>query len=368
MGRRISALPDDGRPLTGFALGLRALHERAGAPSLTELARKTGYDQPRLSELFNAKKVPGQDLVRDVVQALGGDTEAWLVRLKSARHAEEEFQAASARQGDTPEARLARLEQENRRLRALTAHPDSVIAQAKAADEAAAARIDRAAALEAQARSVLSEAMDQIRHAHERLPEVERQAESLLADARAKADQYVLLGRMEHDKIVDEANDRADAIHRKAQQEAAALKQRSIEDAKLHREKAAASTDRMLTEVDLLRGEAEQAVQLARTQRLSMERRAKIEIERLVRSVQERLDAAGAVQEAQLLEILLQDFNINENQGEVKGRHARRPAEPTASASTSAELDVGIPHQNREPADADEEETGLPWGFPHAKE
>ncbi|MFF9410774.1 hypothetical protein ACF1B0_35425 [Streptomyces anandii] len=47
------------------------------------------------------------------------------------------------------------------------------------------------------------------------------------------------------------------------------------EDAGLHREKAAVSTDRMRTEVELLRGEAEQAVQLARTQRLSRERRGK---------------------------------------------------------------------------------------------
>ncbi|MER5195006.1 helix-turn-helix domain-containing protein [Streptomyces sp. NPDC002755] len=367
MGRSINVLPDDGRPLTGFALALRTLRESAGSPSLTRLAKRTGYAQPRLSELFNARRVPHDDLVHDVVQALGGDTQAWLARLKTLREAEVEFQAAAARQGDTPEARSARLEYENQRLLALTLHPDSVIAQAKAASETATARMERAAALEAQARSVLSEAMDQVQQAHERLPDVERQAESILAEARAKADQYVLLARVEHDQIVQEANDRADAVRRKAQQEASVLKQRAIEDAKAHREKAAAQTDRMLEEVDLLRSGAEQAVQFSTTQRSNMERRAKIEIERLVRAVQKRLNAVGAPEEAQLLEFLLLDFNINESHSEVKGRHARRRPETGPTASSTAENGAAVPGQNSGPGDADDEQPWKPWGFPQQK-
>ncbi|MDH6222362.1 transcriptional regulator with XRE-family HTH domain [Streptomyces pseudovenezuelae] len=207
MGRRVNALPDDGRPLTGFALRLRALRDKAGSPSLTELAEMTGYGQPRLSELFNAKRMPSNDLVRDVVQALGGDDASWLVQLKALREAEDEFQAATAREGDTLEAQVARLEYENKKLLALTFHPDSVIAQAKAATEVAAARIDRATALEAQARSVLAEALDQIRQAHERLPAVERQAESILGDARAEADRIALVGRTDREQIIHEANE-----------------------------------------------------------------------------------------------------------------------------------------------------------------
>ncbi|MFJ7075107.1 helix-turn-helix domain-containing protein [Streptomyces sp. NPDC098781] len=365
MGRRINVLPDDGRPLTGFALALRALRENSGSPSLTRLAKKTGYAQPRLSELFNARRVPHDDLVHDVVQALGGDPQAWLARLKTLREAEEEFQAAAERQGDSPEARLARLEYENKRLLTLTLHPDSVIAQANSAAEAAAARMERATALEAQARSVLSEAMAQVQQAHERMPDVERQAESILAEARAKADRHVLLARMEHDQIVQEANDRADAVRRKAQQEASALKQRAIEDAKAHREKAAAQTDRMLSEVDLLRGEAEQAVQRSETQRSNMERRAKIEIERLVRAVQKGLDTVGAAEEAHLLELLLIDFNINESHTEVKGRHARRQPETGPATDSPAQVaEAAIPGQAPQPVDADDAQLWRPWGFP----
>ncbi|MFJ4784517.1 helix-turn-helix domain-containing protein [Streptomyces sp. NPDC088794] len=368
MGRRVNALPDDGRPLTGFALRLRALREKAGSPSLTELAELTGYGQPRLSELFNAKRMPSDDLVCDVVQALGGDDAAWLVQLKALREAEDEFQAVTARDGDTLEAQVARLEFENKRLLALTFHPDSVIAQAKAATEAAAARIDKATALEAQARSVLAEALDQTRQAHERLPAVERQAESILGDARAEADRHALLGRSERDQITLEANDRADAIRRKAQQEASALKQRAIESAREHREKAAAATDRMLKEVDLLRAEAEQAVQLAQAQRSNMERRAKIEIERLVRAVQKRLEEVGAREETELLELLLLDFNINDSHDGVIGRHARRPVESAPSPAPSADTGTVIPEQARGISEEDAEQPWLPWGFPPSKE
>jgi vacuolar-type H+-ATPase subunit H len=338
MGRRISALPDDGRPLTGLALGLRDLWDRAGAPAtMLELAKRAGYPQPRLSELFNARKVPSDELLDDVVQALNGDSAAWLVRLQTVRVAEAEYQAAAARQGDSLEAKLARLEEENKRLLAMTTHPESVIAQAKAADEAAAARTVGASALEARARALLTDATDQFRQLHERMPTVQRQADSIIADARAVADRCLLDGRTEQAQIVQEANDRAEAIIRKSLQEASALRQR--------------------------RSEAEQFLQQAETRRSNMETRAKIEIERIAQEASKRLEAAGADREVEMLELLLRDFNINDSHTQVRGRHARRPAISIPSPSRDARAYVPQPRETL--AEPDQARRWSPrWGVP----
>jgi hypothetical protein len=364
MGRRISALPDDGRPLTGLALGLRDLWDRAGAPAtMLELAKRAGYPQPRLSELFNARKVPSDELLDDVVQALNGDSAAWLVRLQTVRVAEAEYQAAAARQGDSLEAKLARLEEENKRLLAMTTHPESVIAQAKAADEAAAARTVGASALEARARALLTDATDQFRQLHERMPTVQRQADSIIADARAVADRCLLDGRTEQAQIVQEANDRAEAIIRKSLQEASALKQRTIRETKAQREKAAASVDRLLKGADQLRSEAEQFLQQAETRRSNMETRAKIEIERIVQEASKRLEAAGADREVEMLELLLRDFNINDSHTQVRGRHARRPAINIPTPSRDARAYVPQPRETL--AEPDQARRWSPrWGVP----
>ncbi|MER5381795.1 helix-turn-helix transcriptional regulator [Streptomyces sp. NPDC002688] len=364
MGRKVSALQDDGRPLTGFVLSLRDLWAEAGAPeTMKELAARVGYSQPRLSELFNARKVPSDDLLGDVVQALKGDSAVWLVRLKALRVAEERFQAAASRQGDSLEARIARLEEEKKRLLTLTTHPESVIAQAKAADEAAAARALGASNLEAQARALLTEAIDQFRQLHERMPIVQRQADSVIADARAVADRCLLDGRTQQERIVQEANDRAESIIRKSLQEASALKQRTIRETKAQREKAAASVDRLLRGADQLRGEAEQFLQQAETRRSNMETRAKIEIERIIEEAIKRLEAAGANKEVEMLELLLLDFNINDSHTQVRGRHARRPAPDIPPPSQDPR--AGTPQPQEAPVEPAPVRHWSPrWGFP----
>jgi hypothetical protein len=342
VGRKINPLRDDGRPLTMFVQSLRSLWAEAGSPSFTELAEKSGYPQPRLSELFNAKRVPSIDILRDIVEVLKGDPERWLARLKTLEEAEAEWQAAVARQGDTTEAKIARLEHENEALRALKRHPESVIARAKSADEAAAERIGKATAQEAQVRTLLSQAQEQFRQLHERLPAAQRQADTVISEARAKADRHELAGRIEHDKIIQTANDRAKELIRKAQEHATEIEQGAIEKAKDHRAKAAQSVDHMVKEGDRYRAEAEQAVQQAQAERVNMERRAKIEIERLVREAQRQLEAAGTPDRAAVLEILLLDFNISGSHTDVRGRHGRRadPNEgdlnPTKSRRTEA--------------------------------
>ncbi|MFC9916250.1 helix-turn-helix domain-containing protein [Streptomyces sp. NPDC127197] len=360
MGRKMNALKDDGRPLTGFVISLRALWEEAGAPpTLSALADKTGYTQPRLSELFNAKKIPSDELLQDVVHALNGDTKVWLDRLRVLREAEKEFQAVAAREGDTLEAKIARLEHENKKLLALTRHPGSVIAQARAADELSAFRAREAEKLERHARSLLARATDQFRQLHEHIPAVQRQADTIIAEARAEADRRELEGRNRQQEIIDEANARGDEIIAKAVKKANELEQHAAERAKEHGDRTFALLKEKLSEVDQLRIEAQLAVEQAEAQRSTMERRAKIEIERFVREAQKQLELAGAARQAQTLETLLLDFNINGSHETVRGRHARRPA-PAQSRP--------LPTSARADADASPSApTGRRWGFPRPR-
>lgn len=195
VGRKMNVLEDDGRPLTGFSISLRTLREQAGNPTLTQLADKSGYSQPRLSELFNAKKVPAEDLLRDVVTALGGNADQWSERLRRLRSAEQAFHRATARDGDSPQAQITRLELENKRLRELTEQPGVVIAQARAAQESANHRIQAAARLERRASNLLKTAQEEYQLLYERAPEAEKRAAAIIADGAATASRLELRGR-----------------------------------------------------------------------------------------------------------------------------------------------------------------------------
>lgn len=324
MGRRMNVLEDDGRPLTAFSISLRGLREQAGNPTLTQLAEKSGYSQPRLSELFNAKKVPAEDLLRDVVTALGGDADQWSERLRLLRSEEQAFQKATAREGDSPQAQIGRLELENKRLRELTEQPGVVIAQARAAQESASHRIQAAVRLERRASNLLKTAQEEYRLLHERAPEAEKRAAAIIADGAATAARLELRGRGRHEEIVTEAHSRADAIIARAERTAHEMLQNAENRAKEHRANTYASVNKTLKDIDQLRVEAEQAVQQASSQRTSLEMRAKIEIERLVREAQQRLETAGAGEQARALDLLLLDFNITGSHAATRGRHARR--------------------------------------------
>ncbi|MFZ4145480.1 hypothetical protein ACOZDZ_33010 [Streptomyces griseoincarnatus] len=118
-----------------------------------------------------------------------------------------------------------------------------------------------------------------------------------------------------------------------------------------------------LKDVDQLRLEAEQAMQQASSQRASLEMRAKIEIERLVREAQHHLEKAGASDQAQTLDVLLLDFNITGSHTATRGRHSRRTTdsrEPLPRRKTTgaerADLAVQLPRP---------EWTG--WTFPQQR-
>lgn len=336
MARKRKVLEDDGRPLTGFALSLRALWREVGHPAtLRELADGTGYSQPRLSELFNATKMPSEDLVHDVVQALGVKPGPWLERLKDLKVAETEFQAARAREGNTLEAKIARLEHENDRLKAIQEYPDSVTQRALEASSDADVRIGIAGELERQARVLLDHAVEQIRRVHERIPAVHGEAETILAEARSKADDLKLKGHEEHDKIIEEANRRAEELIRKATEVANDIRQQAIDDAKQHRAKAAESLDQLLKEGDRIRAENAQEAQQADRDRSTMVTRAKVEIELLINEARKKLEAAGDHTTAEDLEVLLRDFNISDSHPVPRGRHARRPAQSQDAPSST---------------------------------
>lgn len=338
----MNVLEDDGRPLTAFSISLRKLREQAGSPTLTQLADKSGYSQPRLSELFNAKKVPAEHLLRDVVTALGGDADQWSERLRRLLAAEQDFHRATARDGDSPQAQIARLELENKKLRELIEQPGVVIAQACAAQDSANRRIQAAARLERRASNLLKTAQEEYQLLHERAPDAEERAAAIIADGAATAARLELGGRSRHEEIVAEANSRADAIIAKAEDTARELLQNAEKRSKEYRANAYASVNKTLKDIDQLRVEAEQAVQQAVSQRTSLEMRAKIEIERLVRNTQQHLEKAGAGEQAKALDLLLLDFNIAGSHAATRGRHARQttPRHEALPNNSKPQLDL----------------------------
>lgn len=326
MGRKMNVLEDDGRPLTSFSIRLRKLREQAGSPTHAQLADKSGYSQPRLSELFNAKKVPADDLLRDVVTVLGGDADQWSEQLRILRAAEEDFHRAATRNGDSPQAQIGRLELENKGLRELVEQPGMVIAQACAAQDSARHRLQAAARLEHRALNLLKTAEEEYRLLYVRAPEAEQRAAAIIADGVATAARLELEGRSRHKEILAEADRRADAIIAKAEDAARELLQSVEKRSKEYRANAYASVNKTLKDIDQLRVEAQQAVQQAVSQRTSLEMRAKIEIERLVRHAQQHLEEAGAGEQVKALDLLLLDFNIAGSHVAPRGRHARQTA------------------------------------------
>ncbi|MGV9233557.1 hypothetical protein [Streptomyces nigra] len=347
MGRKMKDLEDDGSPLVLFTIKLRKLREDAGNPTLEQLKAKSGYEQPRLSELFNAKKIPTEDIVRDVVTALEGDADQWLERLERLRADEQKFRAAVDLSAESPAAQITRLQEENKRLRELLERPATVVAQAVTAQELANQRIQAALKLEHRARDLLSKAQEEYQLLHERIPEIETQAAAIVADGANTAFHLELQGRTRHSQIVDEAHRRAGAIMKTAEREARDMLQRAEDRAKEHRANSYASINKVLKNVDRLRAEAEQDRHQASARCASLEMRAKIEIERLVRQAQQQLERVGSLAQAQDLELLLLDFNISGSHTSTRGRHARRsssgvPVLP-AKAQSAADLIVQPP-------------------------
>ncbi|QLH19287.1 helix-turn-helix domain-containing protein [Streptomyces sp. Rer75] len=139
MARPMNPLPtSDGEdsPLVDFASTLRTLRARAGAPTLTEMAQRSGVCTASLSDAHNGRALPTWRTVHGYVRACGGDPALWRSRWEGVRlaqrtgHAEDRHAAlmskwARTRQLTPPqwvksEAELARLLDHMRRFRGLS--------------------------------------------------------------------------------------------------------------------------------------------------------------------------------------------------------------------------------------------------------
>lgn len=80
----------DNPHLAQFAAELRDLHRQAGKPTYRELQRSTGYGRTVLSEALNGNRLPTWPVTQALVQALGGDPDAWRPRWAVTAHALED--------------------------------------------------------------------------------------------------------------------------------------------------------------------------------------------------------------------------------------------------------------------------------------
>ncbi|UOQ58365.1 DUF2690 domain-containing protein [Leucobacter allii] len=75
-----------------FAAELRALRMSVGDPTLAALSASTGVSKSVISEAFSGRRLPTERTVVKLVEALGGDREAWVAR----RHSLDPRSAAAA--------------------------------------------------------------------------------------------------------------------------------------------------------------------------------------------------------------------------------------------------------------------------------
>lgn len=75
-GRREQPLDPQAGPLERFALGLRALRERAGL-TYTEMADSAHFSPSTLSQAAAGQRLPTRDVLRAYVRACGGDPHSW---------------------------------------------------------------------------------------------------------------------------------------------------------------------------------------------------------------------------------------------------------------------------------------------------
>ncbi|NEC29027.1 helix-turn-helix domain-containing protein [Streptomyces sp. SID8111] len=83
-GRREQPLDPQAGPLERFALGLRALRERAGL-TYSEMAEASHFSPSTLSQAAAGRRLPTRDVLRAYVRACGGDPRGWEDRWERVR-------------------------------------------------------------------------------------------------------------------------------------------------------------------------------------------------------------------------------------------------------------------------------------------
>lgn len=85
---------------------LHALHHRAGQPSLRDLARDVGVSRTTVSAVFSAPRVPRWGIVELLVEAMGGDTEAFHTLWMAATPIQHSHPQETAQPQEPPLSRL----------------------------------------------------------------------------------------------------------------------------------------------------------------------------------------------------------------------------------------------------------------------
>ncbi|MFC9603673.1 hypothetical protein ACFTTN_09420 [Streptomyces niveus] len=331
-GRKLKPLPDDGHPRTEFAQALRELRELAGSPSYRTLVDKVGYTLATYSSIFNGDTLPERDQLNDLVGYLKGDTREWSRRLADAATAEERWNHSK----DTRRENFAQIESLNAELegyRIIANDPESVFAQAKRMQEDAHHRINFAREMELQLNTTLYVIDAQLDKARDIIPAAQAEAQTLLDQARATAHEIEHSARIEERAKMEKAQSNFDKLVARAEAEA----NRIIDKAGAENRRLRADTGRI---VDQLLKEGEQYIEDARTERFQAELerqrgealigrlklRAKFDLAKVIMEAQRSLANTGAIEQSEILDLLLHDLGITDMPSEsenLRGRHRK---------------------------------------------
>ncbi|WSB48660.1 helix-turn-helix domain-containing protein [Streptomyces cellulosae] len=312
-GRRLKDLPDDGSARTRLAQRLRALKEQAGDPTYAEISKRTGYSRTALSGLFNGQ-VPSRELLRDVVEWLGGNPQEWL-RLLDQVQREEEPRDESV-PGLAKELQHAR--EEIAALKLMIANPADAGYWADRKLNAAIDQARSAADTERRSSELLTQVQTEMRRLKDMRIDIERHCDEMIRNAMRQATLSEERAQLAATETIRHAENMAASIVEGARAEA----ERISADAQTY---ASSLHGRAGEQVDALLREADAVAADARREADRLKVRARIEIQRIVRDTQDALHRAGESQTAQMLEQLLMDFAIGDIHPEdgPSGRHRR---------------------------------------------
>ncbi|MFI1649319.1 helix-turn-helix domain-containing protein [Streptomyces avidinii] len=318
-GRRLKDLPDDGSARTQLAQGMRVLKEQAGDLTYEEISKRTGYSRTALSGLFNGR-VPSRDLLRDVVEGLGGNPREWLRLLDQAQREEEPEQESIPGLAEE----LKHAHEEIAALKLLIANPDDAGYWANRNLVAATDQARGAADMERQASELLTQVQTEMRRLKDMRIDIERHCNEMIRDAMSLATLNKESAQVTATETIREAENMAARIVDSARAQAERISADAQSYASSLHGRAGAQVDTLLQEADAVAADA-------RRDANRLKARARIEIQRMVRDAQDALHRGGKPQIAQALEGLLTDFAIGDIHPEdgPSGRH-RRTALPAS--------------------------------------
>jgi transcriptional regulator with XRE-family HTH domain len=101
MGRRERSLERDGTPLREFAYWVRDLRRAAGL-TYSQISRRTSFSVSALQEAAAGRRLPSIQVTLALVDACGGDAEAWRGYWRGIRRLLDEDRPAGLRESVSP--------------------------------------------------------------------------------------------------------------------------------------------------------------------------------------------------------------------------------------------------------------------------